>query len=330
MKQTSKISQDVNRAATLLKKGALVAFATETVYGLGADASNPQALKKVFAAKGRPSDHPLIVHISDASQLSLWAKNIPDDAWKLAKAFWPGPLTLILERLPSVPDEVTGGLDTIALRIPKHPLALKLLNTFGSAIAAPSANRYGQVSPTSAQDVEEELGESISLILDGGRCSVGIESTIVDLSRAKPRVLRPGKITQEQLHSVLGNTLDTPLKAPKKYPGSKPSHYSPRAEVILSSWDNMEEKLEISLKAGKKVGLLSPYLPNKLFNGVTYLSLTQDCEEQAHQLYHLLRQADHLRLELLVVVMPEDSGIGHAVRDRLRRAAGLGHTEDII
>ncbi len=330
MNNTSRISQDINQAAAILKSGGLVAFATETVYGLGADASNPEALKRVFTAKGRPADHPLIVHLADASQMTLWAQNIPDDAWKLAQAFWPGPLTLILERLPSVPDEVTGGLDTIALRIPEHPLALELLNAFGSGIAAPSANRYGQVSPTSALDVQEELGERVDLILDGGRCTVGIESTIIDLSRPTPRVLRPGKITQEELCSVLGGALDTPSIAPKKYPGSKPSHYSPRAEVILSSWDDVEEKLEMSLRAGKKVGLLSSHLPHKLLNKVTYLTLEKDLEEQAHQLYHHLRQADHLRLEVLVAVMPQNVGVGHAVRDRLRRAAGLGHTEDTI
>lgn len=324
MNQLSVLSLDVNQAATVLHAGGLVAFPTETVYGLGADACNAEAVGRIFTAKGRPSDHPLIVHIADAQQLTQWAQNIPEIAWKLAEAFWPGPLTLILQRLPSVPDAVTGGLDTVALRVPSHPVALALLKVFGGGVAAPSANRYGQVSPTSAQDVQEELGDRVNLILDGGRCPVGIESTIIDLSTTTPSILRPGKITQEALNRVLGTPVATISNTKVNYPGGNPSHYSPRARVILASWDDVEQHIQEWLKRGERVGLLASHLPNLLPENVTWLRLTQNIEEQAHELYHCLREADHLDLQVLVAVMPEDIGIGHAVCDRLRRAAGLG------
>lgn len=324
MKQLPEFSLDVNQAATVLNAGGLVAFPTETVYGLGADARNAKAVGRIFTAKGRPADHPLIVHISDAQQLTQWAQNIPQIAWKLAEAFWPGPLTLILPRLSNVPDAVTGGLDTVALRVPNHPVALALLKEFGSGIAAPSANRYGQVSPTSAQDVREELGDRVDLILDGGRCPVGIESTIIDLSTTTPRVLRPGKITEEELSRVMESPVEATVKTALNYPGGNPSHYSPRARVILASWDDVEQHIQEWQQRGQKVGLLASHLPNLLPENITWLPLTENIEEQAHELYHCLRQADHLDLQVLVAVMPEDIGIGHAVCDRLRRAAGLG------
>lgn len=318
------LSLDVNQAANVLHAGRLVAFPTETVYGLGADARNAEAVGRIFTAKGRPADHPLIVHISDAQQLTQWAQNIPQIAWKLAEAFWPGPLTLILPKLSNVPDAVTGGLDTVALRVPSHPDALALLKEFGSGIAAPSANRYGQVSPTSAVDVQEELGDRVDLILDGGRCPVGIESTIVDLSTTTPRILRPGKITQEELSRVLGTPVATVSNTKVHYPGGNPSHYSPRARVILASSHNVAQLIEEWQQRGQKVGVLASNLPNLLPENVTWLRLTQNSEEQAHELYHCLREADHLDLQVLVAVMPQDVGIGHAVCDRLRRAAGLG------
>ena len=314
----------IGQAVSMLQAGRLVAFPTETVYGLGADARNCEAVGKIFAAKGRPADHPLIVHLCDVKEMSEWAQDIPEVAWQLAEVFWPGPLTLILPRLPSVPDAVTGGLDTVALRVPDHPVALALLSAFGGGIAAPSANCYGRVSPTSAEDVREELKDSVDLVLDGGRCPVGIESTIVDLSTTTPRILRPGKITEQELHRVLGSSVATPSNTPVRYPGSKPSHYAPRARVILASLDDAEQKIEEWGQHGHRVGLLSSRLPNVLPENVTWLRLTEGIEEQAQELYHCLREADHLGLQVLVAVMPEDVGIGHAVCDRLRRAAGLG------
>ena len=318
----------IGEAVSILQVGGLVAFPTETVYGLGADARNREAVGKIFAAKGRPADHPLIVHICDAKEMSEWAQDIPEVAWQLAEAFWPGPLTLILRRLSNVPDAVTGGLDTVALRIPNHPVALGLLRAFGGGIAAPSANCYGRVSPTSAEDVGEELKDSVDLVLDGGRCTIGIESTIVDLSTSTPKILRPGKITEEELYHVLGSSLAMPSKTHQSYPGSKPSHYAPRARVILASWDDVQQRLEEWQQHTKRVGLLAPHLPNVLPKNVTWLRLTQNIDEQSHELYHSLRQADHLGLEVLVVVMPADEGVGRAVRDRLRRAAGLGDCAD--
>jgi L-threonylcarbamoyladenylate synthase len=314
----------IGEAVSILQAGGLVAFPTETVYGLGADARNPEAVGRIFAAKGRPADHPLIVHLSDAKEMSEWAQDIPEIAWKLAEVFWPGPLTLILPRLPSVPDAVTGGLDTVALRVPDHPVALALLSTFGGGIAAPSANYYGRVSPTSAEDVREELKDSVDLVLDGGRCRVGIESTIIDLSTTTSRILRPGKITEQELHHVLCSSVATRSNTPVRYPGNKPSHYAPRARVILASLDDAEQKIEEWRQHGDRVGLLSSRLPNVLPENVTWLRLTEGIEEQAQELYHCLREADHLGLQVLVAVMPADVGIGHAVCDRLRRAAGQG------
>lgn len=324
MKKLSEISQEIHKAAHLLQAGGLVAFPTETVYGLGADARNEEAVTRIFAVKGRPADHPLIVHLADARQLTEWAQNIPESAWRLAEAFWPGPLTMVLLRLPSVPDAVTGGLSTVALRVPDHPVALALLSEFGGGIAAPSANCYGRVSPTSAEDVREELKDKVDFVLDGGRCSIGIESTIVDLTTT-PRVLRPGKISEQEIYSVLGSSMTISSGTTIRYPGGKPSHYSPRARVILASWDDVEQRVEECQQSGQRVGLLASRLPDVQLENLTWLRLTQSLEEQAHELYHALRQADHLGLEILVAVMPEDVGIGHAVCDRLRRAAGLGN-----
>lgn len=324
MNRVSVLSTNVNKAAKVLQAGGLVAFPTETVYGLGADARNVQALKRIFEAKGRPSDHPLIVHLANAQQMREWAQEIPKTAWQLAEAFWPGPLTLILPRAIGVPDTVTGGLDTVALRVPGHPMALELLNAFKGGIAAPSANRYGRVSPTSAEDVQEELKDRLDLILDGGRCPIGIESTIVDLSTPSPRIVRPGKITLPMLERVVGRLETISLNNPKHYPGSKPSHYSPRARVILASRDDVEQLVMQWHQCNKKIGLLSSYLPDVLPKNIIWLRLSEEAEEQSYELYHSLRHADHLNLDVLIAMMPEDEGIGHAVRDRLRRAAGLG------
>lgn len=328
MNQLPALSPGVDQAAAVLHAGGLVAFPTETVYGLGADARNPEAVARIFAAKGRPADHPLIVHLADAGQLTGWAQNIPEAAWRLAEAFWPGPLTLVLPRLAGVPDAVTGGLDTVALRVPGHPVALALLTAFGGGIAAPSANRYGRVSPTSAEDVREELGDSVDLVLHGGRCPIGIESTIVDLSSTTPRILRPGKITERELRRVLGSPVATASNTPVRCPGSKPSHYAPRARVILASRDDAEQRVDEWRQRGQRVGLLASRRPTALPENVTWLRLTGSVEEQAHELYHRLREADHLGLQVLVAVMPADVGIGHALRDRLRRAAGLGDGAD--
>jgi L-threonylcarbamoyladenylate synthase len=226
---------EVSRAADLLRAGELVAFPTETVYGLGADASNPRAVARIFAAKGRPADHPLIVHLPDAAHLPRWAVDIPDAAHKLAAALWPGPLTLILRRHPSVSDAITGGQNTVGLRVPNHPLALQLLREFDGGVAAPSANRFGHVSPTTAAHVREELGTSVALILDGGPCAVGIESTILDLSGTHARILRPGMLDADAIAGILGappivgGSPDAP-----RVSGSLEAHYAPRTPLRLA------------------------------------------------------------------------------------------------
>ena len=199
MTPTAVTPASIEQAADLLHRGKLVAIPTETVYGLGADASNPEAVAKIFQAKGRPADHPLIVHLAYASQMKDWAEEVPDSALRLASAFWPGPLTMILRKKASVPAVVTGGQETVALRVPDNPVALWLLRVFGGGIAAPSANRFGRISPTTAQHVAEELGDAVDCILDGGPCTVGVESTIIDLTDQQPTILRPGRITRSQL-----------------------------------------------------------------------------------------------------------------------------------
>lgn len=315
---------DLDRAVAVLRAGGLVAFPTETVYGLGADARNVAAVARIFAAKGRPTDHPLIVHLGDARQLAEWARDVPSSAWQLADAFWPGPLTLVLPRLAGVPDAVTGGLDTVALRVPGHPVAQDLLAAFGGGLAAPSANGYGRVSPTSAEDVIEELGEAVDMVLDGGRCSVGIESTIVDLSSDPPRLLRPGPITGSDLQRVLGRPMATTIDARVRSPGRKPSHYAPRARVILASSNDVVQQVEAWCERGERVGVLAPHRPDGLPDDVTWLPFTGSARQQAHALYRRLREADHLGLQVLVTVMPPQRELGNALCDRLRRAAGLG------
>ncbi len=316
--------EQVHQAADVLRHGGLVALPTETVYGLAADAHNPSAVARIFSAKGRPVDHPLIVHLGDASQLAAWAQDIPEAARRLADAFWPGPLTLVLRRRPEVLDAVTGGLPTVALRVPDHPLALRVLALFDGGIAAPSANRYGNVSPTTAAHVREELGEAVDLILDGGPCSVGIESTIVDLSSGGACILRPGMITAAQVQQVSRLPVTTQPVAGTRSPGLKDSHYAPRARVVLVSNDHAAVEVERWQASGQCVGLLSVQRPDALPETVPWLSLQPDASEQARQLYQRLRQADHLGLQVLVAVPPSEDGMGKALCDRLRRAAGLG------
>lgn len=314
---------DIERAVELLRDGRLVAFPTETVYGLGANARDADAVAKIFAAKGRPSDHPLIVHIPSAQALPRWASHIPEKAQKLAAAFWPGPLAMVLPRAEGVPDAVTGGLDTVALRVPRHPVALALLRAFDGGLAAPSANRYGRVSPTRAAHVREELGDRVDLVLDGGACDVGIESTIVDLSGDEPVLLRPGAVTVEMLERVLGTRVRHAGENATPAPGRKPSHYAPRAKVLLATDAEAVSLARCFAAGGARVGLLSTTAPMEA--GIDWLGLPQDPDAQARELYQRLRDADALGLDIVVAVVPPlREGIGEALQDRLRRAAGLG------
>ena len=300
----------VPAAIELLKAGEVVAFPTETVYGLGADASNPNAVAKIFDLKGRPKNHPLIVHLADAENIKDWAREIPDSAWVLAEEFWPGPLTLILKRSSRALDAVTGGFDTVGLRVPAHPVALALLHGFEGGVAAPSANRFGAVSPTTAQHVRDEFGDSLVAILDGGPCGVGVESTIIDLSSGAPAILRPGGVTLEELQDALRVAIPLNQSGTVRSPGQMASHYAPRAQVLLVSRAEAPEQ-EARLRAvGKKVALLAENVHEN------------DSHIFARSLYSALREADARGADVLLATLPDERGLGLAIADRLRKAAG--------
>jgi len=321
------MNKDIQRAADLLRAGELVALPTETVYGLGADASNPAAVAKIFAAKGRPADHPLIVHIPDATHLERWARDIPEEARLLAAKFWPGALTLILKRQPGVPDAVTGGQDTVGLRVPNHPLALALLKAFAGGIAAPSANKFGRISPTTARHVEDDLGDAVSLILDGGPCQVGIESTIVDLTGKRAILLRPGMISAIDIGRVLGRvplSPDDPLAPPDlaktRASGTLEAHYAPRTPLTLMPDDSLPIALRNAIVQKERVAVLATHPAPFDMPGVTWRVAPADPAGFAHELYARLRELDALGCDRLYVQKPVGQP-WQAVLDRLRRAA---------
>lgn len=301
------IGRSVERALAVIRAGGLVAIPTETVYGLAADAGNGDALRAVFAAKGRPTDHPLIVHIGDADGLGVWAIDPPPAARVLADACWPGPLTLVLHAAPTVSRVATGGRDTVALRVPAHPLTLELLHRFGGGLAAPSANRFGSVSPTTAAHVVDDLGVAVGYVLDGGPAHVGVESTIVDCTVDPPQVLRPGGIPTEDVERLLG-----PLAAasgPSRASGMLVSHYAPRAKVVLTDSPDEAKQRAADLQAqGDSVVVIHHG------DVVTY----------AQCLYADLRAGDAAGADVILAVMPPAEGLGHAVRDRLHKAAAAG------
>ena len=316
-------SAEVHEGATILRSGGLLALPTETVYGLGADASDRGAVERIFAAKGRPPDHPLIVHLGDASQANEWALVVPPAAVALAEAFWPGPLTLIVQRAGHVLDAVTGGQDTVGLRVPAHPVALALLRAFDGGVAAPSANRFGRVSPTTVDHVLDDLAAYLDPardgVLDGGPCTVGVESTIVDCSRDAPRILRHGGITKEQLADVVGNVL-LPDDGFVRASGGLAAHYAPIARVELVGADQLLGS--IRLHADRRLGVLAPSAAD-VPPGVIRLGAPDryDGSSLAPILYARLRDADRLGLDVLLVVRPPQDGLGAAVLDRLIRAA---------
>lgn len=295
-----------------------MAFPTETVYGLGADASNELAINRIYQVKNRPSDHPLIIHISDQTAVSHWAQNVPSYALELMNSFWPGPMTLVLGRTANATDFVTGSQDTVGLRIPSHPLALELLDAFsklgGHGLAAPSANRYGAVSPTTADAVEQELSEFMGasdLILDGGPSEVGIESTIIDCTGEAPVVLRPGSITNEMIERATKLALRDQSVSSPRVSGSHKKHYSPNAKVVIDGL----------VSAGDGLIALSE-VPTPV--GVIRLASPKDLEEYARELYLALRRADELNLETVQVIPPTGFGLAIAIRDRITRAADKG------
>lgn len=328
--------EELKEASAVIRSGGLVAFPTETVYGLGGDATNPEASRKIYAAKGRPSDNPLIVHIADFSQLRNIVAEVPQEAEKLAEAFWPGPLTMILRKNEVIPYETTGGLDTVAIRMPSHPVARAFLQDSGCMIAAPSANTSGRPSPTTAQHVWEDLHGKIEILLDGGPVGIGIESTIVDLSEERPMILRPGFITQEMLSAVLGDVgVDPGLasensKQPPKAPGMRYRHYAPKADLTLVE-GTMEEVISkinaLTREAqamGKSVGVLATE-ENKdryVADHVIVIGQRQDEAEIARHLFDVLRQFDDLQVDLIYSESFVAAGVGQAIMNRLLKAAG--------
>ena len=314
---------DVEQATAILRRGGLVAFPTETVYGLGADAENPEAVARIFAAKGRPTNHPVIVHIGHVGLLERWATDTPPSALRLAQHFWPGPLTLILKRSTRMPDAVTGGQGTVGLRMPDHPIALALLAAFSGGIAAPSANRFGRISPTTAAHVRAGLGASVDYVLDGGPCRVGIESTILDLSGVHPRLLRPGAITAGEIEVVLGESLAATLGDAPRSPGMLPSHYAPQTALTLVSPNDLQGKIKRCLENGERVAVLARSAAPTLTNCIWQV-MPDDPGAYAHELYARLRELDALHADRLLVEAPPREAAWLAVRDRLARAAHSG------
>jgi L-threonylcarbamoyladenylate synthase len=292
----------VDRALEIIRNGGLVAIPTETVYGLAADASNADAVRRIFAAKGRPADHPLIVHIATADRLLEWAREIPASAARLSTTCWPGPLTLLVPKAEHVLSIVTGGRDTVGVRVPAHPLTTELLERFGGGLAAPSANRFGRVSPTTADHVRADLGDLVDYVLDGGACPIGVESTIVDCTVVPPQVLRPGGIPTEDVAALLDGSLGA-VSGPSRASGMLESHYAPSCPVLLAqSVDDVENLVTRN-------------------PGCVTVGLGVDLPTYARGLYEWLRAADREQRSAVVALMPPPEGLGHAIRDRLQKAA---------
>jgi L-threonylcarbamoyladenylate synthase len=310
---------EVAHAAEVLRDGGLVAFPTETVYGLGADASSVDAVHRLYEVKGRPADHPVIVHLGDVAEVDDWGVDVADTARTLMQACWPGPLTVVVRRAAPVPDAVTGGLDTVGLRVPDQPIALALLRAFGGGVAAPSANRFGRVSPTTATDVFADLGDDVDMILDGGACRVGVESTIVDCSRAEPVILRLGGVARQEVESRLRRPVSVLDQGEVRAPGTMASHYAPRAAVELTDVEALAAALDGARERHERVGLIGVEVDD---HDVVELGVPRDGDEYAHDLYRMLRDADARGLDRVIAVLPDPSGLGAAVADRLRRAAG--------
>lgn len=319
---------EIQAAAALLRAGETVAFPTETVYGLGADATNPRAVRKIFEIKGRPIYHPLIVHIAAASQLPVWTQKIPDAAWRLATAFWPGPLTLILQRSSQVPNEVTGGQDTVGLRVPDHPIATALLRAFGGGIAAPSANRFGQVSPTTAQHVHDKLGSKVSMLLDGGPCRIGVESTIVSLTDEEAVLLRPGGLSIEAIEDTLNKKiLLAQAAAPKvRVSGMLDSHYAPTTPIEIHPTEKLWHRAHQLAKLGYKVAVLKLSDDNKCINSdeIKIFQMPLLANEYGRNFYATLHHIDHANFDRLLAEAPPTTHEWVALHDRMRRAAHSG------
>ena len=315
----------LEEAAEILKRGGLVAFPTETVYGLGADALNPEAIKKIFLAKGRPLDNPIIVHIAELRHLEILTKEIPTIARALMERFWPGPLTLIFQKSERVPKEVTGGQETLAVRMPRNKVALALIQAFGGPIAAPSANLSGHPSGTTGRHVLQDLGGKVDMILDAGPVEVGVESTVLDISAQPPTVLRPGAVTIEEFKKIIGEViLGGKGQLLKRSPGTRYRHYSPQAEVILLPKKDKGEIAKLAkqyIEIGKRVGVITrhPYILDD--PKVIVRAMPQDLRGYAREMFSALRELDEQGVDQIIVEEVEERGIGVAIMDRLRRAA---------
>lgn len=324
--------QEIREAARLLRSGALVAIPTETVYGLGANALDPEAVKRIYEAKGRPSNNPLIIHVPGAHWLERYCVDVPDTAYRLAEKFWPGPLTMILRARDIVPKATTGGLDTVAVRCPAHPVALAIIEAAGVPIAAPSANTSGRPSCTSAAHVLEDMNGKIQGIVDGGVSAVGVESTIIDLTGAQPCLLRPGGMPLEALEEVLGSVsvdkaVTRELKAGEtpKAPGMAYRHYAPHAPVTVVTGDPERSAAYILARAGADTGVIcfDEYAERFPDSIVERLGSVCDKAEQAHRVFEALRSFDHTGVREILAQCPDSSGLGLAVENRLKKAAGF-------
>jgi L-threonylcarbamoyladenylate synthase len=319
---------EIETAVQALRDGELVAFPTETVYGLGANAQNPAAVRKIFEAKGRPVSHPVIVHLDSPRFLHRWVREVPETATKLAERFWPGPLTMVMARAPNVHDIVTGGQDTVAIRVPSHPMAQQLLTAFGGGIAAPSANRYGKLSPTRAEHVREELGDTVKVILDGGECQIGLESTIVSFEGQSVRLLRPGAVTAAQIRQVVGELLiGADLQSPR-VPGGTPSHYAPTTPMAIVPSGEVDAHAAALSEGGRRVAVLAQRLPLKSHKYVTWINAGRRPEQYGHDLYANLRTLDKAGCQQILVQDVPDGEAWDAIRDRLRRAASTVSESD--
>lgn len=316
----------IEEAAEVLRNGGLVAFPTETVYGLGADALNLDAVKDVFKVKGRPGDNPMIIHVSSQKHLFELFDEMPEKGEILSQAFWPGPLTLVSKRTILVSDLVTGGLDTVAVRMPDHPVALGLIEELGSGIVGPSANLSGRPSPTFASHVLDDLKGKVDIILDAGLCKYGLESTVIDLTVDPPTILRPGAITKEELESVIGTvSIDRDSEMLKRSPGTRYRHYAPHAEIVLIERENREQieyEIQRSRQEGKTVGCIvhTPLLRNVEVSEYFH-ALPPGLEMMARQLYRILREMDQKGVDIILVEEVEEVGLGATIMDRLKKAA---------
>jgi L-threonylcarbamoyladenylate synthase len=316
------LKESLARAAEIIKAGGVVAFPTETVYGLGADAFNPLAVARIFEIKRRPHFDPLIIHIAHLPDLRKIVSMVTPLARKLIDRFWPGPLTVVLSKKEEVPDIVTAGLETVAVRMPAHPISLSLIREAGCPLAAPSANPFGYLSPTTAEHVRSQLGDRVDLILDGGPCQVGVESTILSFVEERPVLLRPGGVPLEEIESVIGKVeIDTMEDDRPTAPGMLPRHYAPHTPILLN-WSDQD----IGSKRKKKMGLLAFREPvhSSLFDHIEVLSKNGDLREAASNLFAAIRRLDALNLDLILAESVSEEGLGRAIMDRLRRASHPG------